>query len=102
MRVGLEPNIAEQPAQQRAVNRVGPARVDGGDGAGRLNLRHDAIMKYRSARPRAGTVARMSEPRQAGPWRVLASREVYRNPWLRLREDDTIDPNGRPSRYAVV
>src|SRR4051812_1284322 len=44
----------------------------------------------------------MSELRQIGPWRVRTSREVYRNRWLRVREDNTLDPNGDPSRYAIV
>lgn len=43
----------------------------------------------------------MSETRR-GPWTVRASREVYRNPWLRLREDDVLRPDGRPGIYGVV
>jgi 8-oxo-dGTP pyrophosphatase MutT (NUDIX family) len=37
-----------------------------------------------------------------GPWQVLARREVYRNPWLRVREDTVIRPDGTPGIYGVV
>ncbi|MCS6802221.1 MAG: NUDIX hydrolase [Chloroflexota bacterium] len=39
---------------------------------------------------------------QRGPWRVLARREVYRNPWLRVYEDSVIRPDGQPGIYGVV
>jgi 8-oxo-dGDP phosphatase len=32
----------------------------------------------------------------------LASREIYRNPWLVLREDDIRRPDGSPGIYSVV
>lgn len=32
----------------------------------------------------------------------VASREVYRNPWLVVREDDIRRPDGSPGIYAVV
>jgi ADP-ribose pyrophosphatase len=35
------------------------------------------------------------------PWTTLASREVYRNPWMRLREDVAEMPNGRTTLYGV-
>ena len=34
--------------------------------------------------------------------RQLASREVYRNPWLRVREDEVEFPDGSTGSYAVV
>lgn len=34
--------------------------------------------------------------------RTLSSREVYRNPWLRLREDQIERSNGKPGIYGVV
>jgi len=37
-----------------------------------------------------------------GRLRVTASRTVYENHWMRLREDETILPDGRPGLYAVV
>jgi ADP-ribose pyrophosphatase len=33
---------------------------------------------------------------------TLASREVYRNPWMRLREDDILRSNGKRGIYGVV
>jgi ADP-ribose pyrophosphatase len=36
-----------------------------------------------------------------GP-RVTASRTVYANRWMRVREDDLIWPDGSPGLYAVV
>ena len=33
---------------------------------------------------------------------TLASREIYRNPWLRLREDQIVRTNGKKGIYAVV
>jgi ADP-ribose pyrophosphatase len=35
-------------------------------------------------------------------WRTLASAEVYRNPWIRVREDQVVRPDGRPGLYGVV
>lgn len=34
--------------------------------------------------------------------RVTASRVVYENRWMRVREDDTLLPDGSPGLYAVV
>jgi 8-oxo-dGTP pyrophosphatase MutT (NUDIX family) len=36
------------------------------------------------------------------PWKTLESRIVYENPWLRLREDQVIRPDGQPGVYSVV
>lgn len=36
------------------------------------------------------------------PWKTLSSREVYQNPWTRLREDVAEMPNGRTTIYGVV
>ena len=33
---------------------------------------------------------------------TLASREVYRNPWLSVREDQILRSNGKPGIYGVV
>jgi 8-oxo-dGTP pyrophosphatase MutT (NUDIX family) len=37
-----------------------------------------------------------------GRLRVTASRTVYENRWMRLREDETLLPDGTPGLYAVV
>jgi ADP-ribose pyrophosphatase len=34
--------------------------------------------------------------------RTLSTREVYRNPWLSLREDEILRSNGKPGIYSVV
>jgi 8-oxo-dGTP pyrophosphatase MutT (NUDIX family) len=36
------------------------------------------------------------------PWRTLSSRTIYRNPWLVLREDRVIRPDGAEGIYSVV
>jgi 8-oxo-dGTP pyrophosphatase MutT (NUDIX family) len=33
---------------------------------------------------------------------TLSTREIYRNPWLRLREDEILRSNGQPGIYSVV
>jgi 8-oxo-dGTP pyrophosphatase MutT (NUDIX family) len=38
----------------------------------------------------------------ADPWHTLASREVYTNPWIRVREDQVRRPDGRLGIYGVV
>ena len=36
------------------------------------------------------------------PWRRTGSREVYANPWIRVREDEVVRPDGKPGIYGVV
>lgn len=38
----------------------------------------------------------------ASPWQTLTSREVYANPWLRVREDEVVRPDGSAGIYGVV
>jgi ADP-ribose pyrophosphatase len=35
-------------------------------------------------------------------WKTLSTREVYRNRWLRVREDVAEMPNGRTTIYGVI
>ncbi len=35
------------------------------------------------------------------PWKTLSTREVYRNKWMRLREDIAEMPNGKTTLYGV-
>jgi ADP-ribose pyrophosphatase len=35
------------------------------------------------------------------PWKTLTTREVYKNPWIRVREDIAEMPNGRTTLYGV-
>ncbi len=36
------------------------------------------------------------------PWRTTSTREVYRNPWITVREDQVIRPDGSPGIYGVM
>ena len=36
------------------------------------------------------------------PWKTLGSRVIYKNPWLTLREDQVIRPDGAAGIYSVV
>ncbi|MCX8112505.1 MAG: NUDIX hydrolase [Bacteroidia bacterium] len=36
------------------------------------------------------------------PWQTLSSRLIYENPWIALRENQIIDPSGRPGIYGVI
>jgi 8-oxo-dGTP pyrophosphatase MutT (NUDIX family) len=36
------------------------------------------------------------------PWTRRDSREIYENPWIRVREDQVIRPDGKPGIYGVV
>jgi ADP-ribose diphosphatase len=39
---------------------------------------------------------------QPQPWKTLSTHEVYRNPWMRIREDIAEMPNGRTTVYGVA
>jgi ADP-ribose pyrophosphatase len=39
---------------------------------------------------------------QHGPWKVLRSREVYRDPWIGVQIDDVIRPDGAPGIHSVI
>ena len=36
------------------------------------------------------------------PWKTVASREVYDNQWIGVREDEVVQPDGKPGIYGVV
>jgi 8-oxo-dGTP pyrophosphatase MutT (NUDIX family) len=36
------------------------------------------------------------------PWRRVSTRAVYDNPWISVREDAVVRPDGRPGIYGVV
>lgn len=44
----------------------------------------------------------MTSDPQKNPWTTLSSREIYLNPWIRVREDQVLKPNGNPGIYGVV
>jgi|SRR5581483_9103211 len=37
-----------------------------------------------------------------GPWQIVKSTEVYRDPWMSLRKDDVIRPDGQRGTHSVV
>jgi ADP-ribose pyrophosphatase len=39
---------------------------------------------------------------QHGPWQILESHEVYRDPWIAVRKDDVVRPDEKPGTYSVV
>lgn len=36
------------------------------------------------------------------PWVTVNSRQAYDNPWISVREDQVIDPSGKPGIYGVM
>lgn len=39
---------------------------------------------------------------EENPWETLATRQVYDNPWISVREDTVIRPDEQPGIYGVV
>jgi 8-oxo-dGTP pyrophosphatase MutT (NUDIX family) len=39
---------------------------------------------------------------ERNPWRTVSTREVYKNAWIRIREDAVIRPDGKEGIYGVV
>lgn len=37
-----------------------------------------------------------------GPWTIVRTKEVYRDPWLTLMTDEVIRPDGNPGTYVVA
>jgi 8-oxo-dGTP pyrophosphatase MutT (NUDIX family) len=44
----------------------------------------------------------MHDQLQTNPWQTLSTRQVYDNPWISVREDQVIRPDGAPGIYGVV
>lgn len=44
----------------------------------------------------------MRYPLQRGPWTTLASKIVYQNPWMTVREDAVTRPDGQPGIFGVM
>jgi ADP-ribose diphosphatase len=36
------------------------------------------------------------------PWKTISSKEIYKNQWIRVREDQVITPSGTAGIYGVV
>ena len=44
----------------------------------------------------------MHMPTQHGPWTILKSTVKYANPWMTVREDEVLRPDGKPGIYGTV
>jgi 8-oxo-dGTP pyrophosphatase MutT (NUDIX family) len=42
------------------------------------------------------------DPDEPSPWTTLERRPVYENPWIAVREDRVLRPDGSPGIYGVV
>ena len=40
--------------------------------------------------------------KKRGPWKIINSKVVYQNPWIRVEEDAVIRPDGKPGIFGVV
>ena len=40
--------------------------------------------------------------KKKGPWVLVDSKDVYSNPWIKLREDKVIRPDGKDGIFGVV
>ena len=40
--------------------------------------------------------------KQHGPWKIRDSQEVYKDPWIEVRKDDVIRPDGHDGTHCVV
>ena len=39
---------------------------------------------------------------QHGPWQIIARHDIYQDPWMSVRKDDVIRPDGLPGTYSTV
>jgi ADP-ribose pyrophosphatase len=39
---------------------------------------------------------------EGNPWTLLGSNVVYDNPWIKVRQDEVLDPSGKETIYGVV
>lgn len=42
------------------------------------------------------------DDKYSNPWQTLHTRIAYENPWIRVRHDEVIRPDGQPGIYGVV
>jgi ADP-ribose pyrophosphatase len=40
--------------------------------------------------------------KQHGPWKIVQSHAVYADPWISVRKDDVVRPDGQPGTHSVV
>lgn len=39
---------------------------------------------------------------QQNPWQLVSSKPVYENPWIKVRHDEVIHPNGVPGLFGII
>lgn len=39
---------------------------------------------------------------ERGPWKIVSSREIYRDPWIAVQVDDVIRPDGQPGIHSII
>ena len=39
---------------------------------------------------------------ERGPWKIVQSREIYRDPWIAVQVDDVIRPDGQPGIHSII
>jgi ADP-ribose pyrophosphatase len=39
---------------------------------------------------------------ERGPWKVVHTREIYRDPWIAVQVDDVIRPDGKPGIHSII
>ncbi len=39
---------------------------------------------------------------ERGPWRIVQTREIYRDPWIAVQVDDVIRPDGKPGIHSII
>ncbi len=37
-----------------------------------------------------------------GPWQIVSSRDVYSDPWITVRRDEVVRPDGKPGSHCLV
>jgi len=40
-------------------------------------------------------------PRKNGPWKIESSREIYKNPWMAVREDSVVSGSGKRTIFGI-
>lgn len=43
-----------------------------------------------------------NQNKEVGPYRLQSTREIYRSPWLQLREDRVLRPDGAPGVFGII
>jgi ADP-ribose pyrophosphatase len=37
-----------------------------------------------------------------GPWKIVQSHDIYADPWIHVRMDDVVRPDGKPGIHSVI